>query len=71
MSKLIHSCVYRFQLNHQMDFHNTPYGMVFLQDNIQRLTKPEARFAIVAVYKQDVPVSFAAMMGKELEIIIL
>ena len=54
-----------------MDFHNTPYGMVFLQDNIQRLTKPEARFAIVAVYKQDVPVSFAAMMGKELEIIIL
>ncbi|OCA80755.1 zinc-binding dehydrogenase [Pradoshia sp. D12] len=34
-----------------------------------KMAKPDARFAIVAVYKQDVPVSFSDIMSKEVKII--
>ena len=44
-------------------------GAPSLFEQVFKMAKPEARFAIVAVYKQDVPVSFSAMMGKELKVI--
>ncbi|WP_238327410.1 hypothetical protein [Paenibacillus gorillae] len=34
-----------------------------------QLAKPNARFVIIAVYKQDVPLSFVEMMSKELKVI--
>jgi len=36
---------------------------------VMQLVKPHARIAIIAVYKQEVPISLAAVMGMEVKII--
>lgn len=40
-----------------------------LFNEVMKIVKPHARIAIIAVYKQDIPVSLAQVMSKEVQII--
>ncbi|MDO3412625.1 zinc-binding dehydrogenase [Saccharibacillus sp. CPCC 101409] len=43
-------------------------GAPALFDDVMRIVKPQARVSIIAVYKQDVPVSLGQIMSKEVQI---
>ncbi|MHA6483445.1 zinc-dependent alcohol dehydrogenase [Paenibacillus sp. strain BS8-2] len=44
-------------------------GAPVLFEQVMQIVKPKARIAVIAVYKQDVPISLAQVMSKEVNII--
>lgn len=44
-------------------------GAPILFENVMKIVKPKARIAIIAVYKQEVPVSLSQIMSKEVQIV--
>lgn len=44
-------------------------GAPVLFEQVMQIVKPQARIAIIAVYKQEMPVSLAQIMSKEVQII--
>lgn len=44
-------------------------GAPILFEQVMQLVKPNARYAVIAVYKEDVPISLAQVMSKEVQLV--